>query len=65
MEKKEPQRLRIKSGEQLGTDSHVNRSQTADDSKWIPWFYPLLPLIIVPPPFVSRLVAVRLIIVVK
>ena len=39
MEKKEPERLRIKSGEQLGTDSHVNRSQTADEWKNYQAFY--------------------------
>jgi hypothetical protein len=27
MEKKEPERLRMKSGEQLGTESHVNRKE--------------------------------------
>ena len=31
--------LRIKSGEQLGTNSHVNRSQTADEWKNSQAFY--------------------------
>jgi hypothetical protein len=39
MEKKEPARLKIKSGEQLGTDLHVNRSQTADEWKDFQAFY--------------------------
>ncbi len=39
MEKKEPERLRIKSAEPLGTDSHVNRSQTADEWKNFQAFY--------------------------